>query len=608
MFFPKKMIQAKIFIPKDNLSETIHAIGKAAVLHVDNTHRSLFFASLQTRTHTLIELTQKYLDILNISGRKVYDAIFEDFESQIDQIEELLEQMGPSLERVSNDKDNLQKENKRLQLAKKTAASFTDLHIDELLELQEIKMCIALIPEQFLETVVLSFEKYNILTVSSPFGEGTSSAAIFFEGSQKEIVESILHKIDSTIIELEYFSPLKEEQIAGKKIELEQLFDDLKKKFEERLLDINGKLVYIYKILSIKSSLIHKEDHFILEGWIPSDHKKMFKNVIGSARVEYQQVHGEAPVSLNTPKLFKPFEELIENFSYPSYTELNPTILFAFTFLMMFGMMFGDIGHGAVLAIAGYAIGKNNEGYDILGKILISSGISAILFGFLYGSFFGFHHLIPHLLFVPMENIHNILYFSLLIGITIISLSMVLNIFAKMRSREYDRSIFGSSGILWLLLYWFFIGIFIKAVLFDLSVTYELYIALFILSVIFIMFLYKSKNFIKAILETSMEVIEYATNTVSFIRLGAFTLSHASLFLALFSITDIITKNQNEGVVYWLSIIIGNVIIVVLEGIVVAIQTLRLEYYEFFKRFYRGGGIKYQPFDLERNDEKISNI
>ena len=88
------------------------------------------------------------------------------------------------------------------------------------------------------------------------------------------------------------------------------------------------------------------------------------------------------------------------------------------------------------------------------------------------------------------------------------------------------------------------------------------------------------------------------TNTISFLRVGAFALAHGALFMAVFSIAQIISESHGESFFYWLAIIIGNSVIIVLEGVVVTIQTLRLEYYEFFKRFFKGGGLPYQPYTI----------
>ena len=93
------------------------------------------------------------------------------------------------------------------------------------------------------------------------------------------------------------------------------------------------------------------------------------------------------------------------------------------------------------------------------------------------------------------------------------------------------------------------------------------------------------------------------TNTVSFLRVGAFALAHAALFMAVFSIARMVSESQGESFFYWMIIILGNIVIIILEGIVVTIQTLRLEYFEFFKRFFKGGGLAYKPYKLGGKNE-----
>lgn len=442
-----------------------------------------------------------------------------------------------------------------------------------------------------------------------PTTRGSFSVAVFYDNSAKESIDKILAKIKAKSFEPEYFKKEFARKTKEAKTALEREFDKLKAEYQTTLLEEEARLNTIYKLLFIQSALIAVDESYILQGWVPAGEKERFQNALSNSGIEFSDPGGIAPVLLKTPKLFQPFEELIENFSYPSYTEMNPTVLFAFTFLTMFGMMFGDIGHGAILVAIGYLLLRTGSKHKVLSKIMISSGLSAVMFGFLYGSVFGFHHILPHLLFSPMEDINTILLFSLVVGVSIITLSITLNIFSRYRENNIYHLFFGSGGLLWLIVYWFLIGIAIKINIYDLSVRVELYIVGAILTVLFIMFLYKSKNITKTVIETAMEVMEYATNTVSFIRLGAFTLSHAALFLALFSIADIISKSTHEGVGYWLTIVLGNIIIIVLEGVVVTIQTLRLEYYEFFKRFYRGGGEKYQPFILKGDyDEKNIHV
>ena len=153
--------------------------------------------------------------------------------------------------------------------------------------------------------------------------------------------------------------------------------------------------------------------------------------------------------------------------------------------------------------------------------------------------------------------------------------------------------------MLWLLIYWFAIGIAVKALIFELPVKYELYLLGALVLVLLVILLVKKREYAQTLLDALIQMFEQAVNTVSFARLGAFALAHGALFLALFSIADILSKADSKGIGYWFIIVLGNCFIIVLEGVVVTIQTLRLEYYEFFKHFFKGGGTPYKPFRLE---------
>jgi V/A-type H+-transporting ATPase subunit I len=318
--------------------------------------------------------------------------------------------------------------------------------------------------------------------------------------------------------------------------------------------------------------------------------------------VTFEEFEGEAPVLLKTPHCFQSFEKLIVNFSYPRYGEINPVIPFSLIFLLLFGIMFGDVGHGVILALIGWSVKKFSSTYPDLGQIFFLSGISSVIFGLLYGSVFGLHDLLPHLLFTPIENIEATILFSLGIGVAVISLSFFLYIITAIKRREPLLLFVSQGSLLWCIVYWFTIGILIKSLVQNMDVTYELMVISMLLIVIFIQMLRKKQKHTQAVIDLVREFMDLITNTVSFIRVGAFALAHGALFMAVFSIAQIISESQGESLLYWLSIIVGNCVIIVLEGVVVTIQTLRLEYYEFFKRFFKGGGLAYKPYSLgEKN-------
>lgn len=105
--------------------------------------------------------------------------------------------------------------------------------------------------------------------------------------------------------------------------------------------------------------------------------------------------------------------------------------------------------------------------------------------------------------------------------------------------------------------------------------------------------------FLESIIDTIDVVVRYLAGTVSFLRTAAFALAHSGLLVAVFSLAEMLHQLKGGGLWYWLVVIFGNLFVIALEGLVVSIQTVRLEYYEFFSKFFKGGGERFQPLKLE---------
>jgi len=336
---------------------------------------------------------------------------------------------------------------------------------------------------------------------------------------------------------------------------LEEKKKNLRKIYGSELISINSRLRFLKSLFMAKVPLQKKDNSYILCGWVPSRYLNRLIKSLKWSKYEYEEAKDYAPVLIKTPKLFKPFERLVKEFSYPRYNEINPVVPFAVTFLLMFGVMFGDVGHGTVLSAIGYFLSKRKGKISDYGKILMMSGFSSVIFGFLYGAVFGFH-IIPTGFVHPLHDTKILLISGIVIGILIISLSFLLNIITLYKRRSFLSLLLGEGGILGLLIYWYTIGVLAQYLVFH-------------------------------------------TDTVSFIRLGAFALAHSTLFIAIFTIAKMLRELQGGEFLYWFVVALGNIIIILFEGLIVSIQALRLEYYEFFKRFYRGGGEPYRPYRLE---------
>ncbi len=390
--------------------------------------------------------------------------------------------------------------------------------------------------------------------------------------------------------------------------------------------------VLLYKVesaillLHIKEYWKLTESTCLFSGWVPKDETDKLVSALerrtdGKAIIEVTAAEElttghdgdvEIPVLFKQPPFLKPFEMLVSGYGTPSYRAIDPTLFVGITFLMMFGMMFGDVGHGLVLFVAGLTIAAKSPRLCEAGKLGAYCGAASMVFGLLYGSVFGLEDLIPALWVKPLDNITDLFKVAIGFGIIVVSLGIVLNIINSVRTHAFWENFFDKSGPLVGVVYWAGIGIVIKYLMTDgglphPAVFYGLFIAplaVFAIRAPLLKIMGKrrrvfSEGVATYVMESAVEIMEilmgYLANTVSFIRVAAFGLAHAGLFIAVFSLADVVRAKPGGLVLSGVVLVLGNVLIIALEGLVVTIQALRLEYYEFFGKFFKGLGSKYEP-------------
>jgi V/A-type H+-transporting ATPase subunit I len=301
------------------------------------------------------------------------------------------------------------------------------------------------------------------------------------------------------------------------------------------------------------------------------------------------------PSLLRYPAWLTPFVPLVRSYGIPRYGEFDPTLPFAFTYLLLFGAMFGDIGHGAVIAALSALLFRR------LGKaawIGIAAGLTSMLFGLLYGSIFGYEDLIRPVWLSPLHNPVQVLTIAVAFGVGFITLTLLVNMRNRLVSGRIGPALFDSSGLAGLAFYIGAVGSIanlagattVAAPFWGLACTGLLAVAAF-------KWFETRAGFGERTLVATIETLETGTNlfanTLSFIRVAAFSLNHVALALAVFALASGL-----DAVGHWLTIALGNVVIIVLEGGIVAIQALRLMYYEGFSRFFNGDGIPFVPLKL----------
>ena len=292
-------------------------------------------------------------------------------------------------------------------------------------------------------------------------------------------------------------------------------------------------------------------------------------------------------------------------YGVPAYNEIDPTSFVAITYSLIFGIMFGDVGQGLCLSIGGwllYRFKKMN-----LAAIIACAGVFSTIFGFMYGSIFGFEHVIPHLWLNPMENVMTVLITAVAFGMALIIIAMILNIVNGIKAKDYEKIFFDTNGVSGLIFYTALITC--VALIFTgntlpgigvLIIFFGIPLLLIFLREPITHFIEKKKKlfpenkvmfFVESLFELFEILLSYVTNSISFLRVGAFAMSHAAMMGVVMLLAGAESGNPNIFV-----IVLGNIFVAAMEGLIVGIQVLRLEYYEMFSRFYRGTGKEFKPY------------
>lgn len=341
----------------------------------------------------------------------------------------------------------------------------------------------------------------------------------------------------------------------------------------------------------------------LIEGWLPEHELAHLHTMLQQKLPHPHAVTHRSPTHQEfkiVPSLtqhhwiFTAYQTLVNNYGVPRYGEFDPTQLFSLSFLLMFGMMFGDVGQGLVIAGVGWYAQKWLKSFSIF---FIAAGLTSSLFGLVYGSVFGKHILTP-LWIEPLSNPFLMLQVALYWGVGFISLAIIIKIINSLREGDIAAALFNNTGIAGICLY---LGGFyaIRHWMFTQQFAVEQQIVVAIpLMVIFAYKWYENQMpFTERLLVSSIEtfesVINYLANTLSFLRVAAFSLNHVALAIAVFTLADMM-----HGSAWWIMAIVGNIFIIILEGAIVTIQVLRLEYYEGFSRFFSGDGRIFRPLVL----------
>ncbi|MBM4038935.1 MAG: hypothetical protein FJ290_10510 [Planctomycetes bacterium] len=387
------------------------------------------------------------------------------------------------------------------------------------------------------------------------------------------------------------------------------------------------------QLLRAQAFFGHTSATCLITGYVPSVkvdslREKLLRLTEGRVIIEVadpREGDPDTPTLLENPRLLKPFEMLVAGYGHPCYREIEPTPLVAASFLLMFGIMFGDVGQGAALVAAGLLMARRARGERLrdFGTLLWLCGAAAMLSGWVYGSFFGVERAItpPWGGWFPLdvtniESIKPLLLATVGLGVVMMTLGVVLNLANRLRSRDYFALVVDKFGLVGFIFYWGALGLGIRTLVWETGppAAWEV-LALVVLPLVVLFFREPlhyllargghagNPRVLEGLMEGAVDILEtvssYAANTVSFVRVGAFALAHAAVCVAVFAIERMVRTAPGGPLWSLLVVVLGNALVIGLEGLVVSIQAMRLEYYEFFSKFFSGHGRAYHPFRLE---------
>ena len=542
--------------------------------------------------------------------------------------------------RLEEEKARLQSEHAEVLDPLKIIRPFKDLNFDvsSILKFKYIHYRFGRIEKQYLQ----KFEKYiydNLDTLFIKCGEDDLYVyGVYFvpehQAHKVHAVYSSMH-FERIFIPDEYQGTASEAfaKLDARHREIHQALDANKEASRKFLVNNSVRIVSAKAALDACSSSFDirrlaactpgdNNTFYILCGWMTEKDALAFQKDIQNDEkifclMEDQKApaNKKPPTKLKNPKLFKPFEMYIKMYGLPAYNEIDPTWFVAITYSFIFGAMFGDVGQGLVLFLGGLVLYRTKH-MDLAG-IISCAGVFSVFFGFMYGSFFGFEDILKAIWLKPMSKmmdvplvgkLNAVFVIAIGFGMFIILICMIFNIINSVRRKDAEKTWFDSNAVAGLVFYGSIVltvGLFISGK--KLPATAVLVIMFGV--PLILMFLkepltnlvekkseifpeQKGMFFVQSFFELFEVLLSYLSNTLSFLRIGAFAVSHA----AMMEVVLMLAGATNGGSPNWVVVVLGNIFVCAMEGLIVGIQVLRLEYYEIFSRFYSGNGREFQPF------------
>lgn len=545
------------------------------------------------------------------------------------------------VDELNSSLSTLQEKTGQLSNIKRMLTIINENHgdLEAIQNLQAIHVTAACVPSKYFEALKADLAKFPLILSQSVLTKDTHFVNIAIPSSKGPDMEKIVKAHHAEIFSIPKDLPhntkdaLKEvdnrlKETDEKEKSISKSLHNLGVEHKNNLPVWKETIENILAMLNAKKKMLESGRLATIKGFIPKKSMPAFdqkvRSVLGEKAIIMQNdqyKEEDLPTKISNNRFVKPFEVITKLYGLPKYGEVDPTPFMAISFPILFGLMFGDMGHGLILLGGGLAVGmlvKKNEGIKNMAYIMAMCGLAATIAGALFGEFFGKELPPPFpLWFRPfaVTNIFDFLVFALIIGVIQIMSGLALEMVNFILKHDMVDAILTSipkmafylGGVTLLLVYKLNLGLWLSG-------------PVLLLIVPFILIVFAKPAFLAAtkprvahtavslpeeqpepigqrIFESGDFMTRLLSNSISYARILALLMAHWALLLVTYTVAALIGGPTGFGLIITGIVVVGgNMFVIAFEGLIVFIHTLRLHFYEWFSKFYGGTGTEFHPY------------
>ncbi|MGE5555433.1 MAG: V-type ATP synthase subunit I [Methanocella sp.] len=664
------MTSTSIICAKKDVESVLESLNTFGEFHIEQSHRD--DANIEAYDQKIALVHERLLDLDVLTKQLVHEkssplSIFklnvptkvnvtaDNWQSLLENTNQKILSLKQEIETLNGSLAGMSEKNEELTNLRRFLHSIesVDADFEGISDLKFVYVAFASMPVKNCEAFQTATANLPLYRKQTPLTEDSCFMVVASAGKHKEEVERILRTYHADIFQMPPDLPrnvkealkevnrrLKENEEKEKAVN--EAIKRLGEESKDNLAAFKETSENILTLLLAEKKILQTGRLATIKGFVPKSKFKELTQTINSTMGDKVLVLEKGvsestlpPSKISHGRFVKPFEEITKLYGLPNYDEIDPTPLVAITFPILFGLMFGDLGHGLVLLIGGLAVGsliKGNQSIKNVCWIMAACGIAASIAGLLFGDAFGQELPWGPLWFSPFHNVFDFLIFAMFVGITQIMAGIVLEMANYLLKHNPADAFLTALPKL----AFFAGGVYLIA---TCQLDFGLWFSGAILAPLipFIVLVVGKPVYLKihkpqigtggphaqhggeheeqdTVTGRFFEGADFLTrmlgNTISYSRILALLMAHWALMLVTYTVAGLIETEFFSGilgmVLATLVVVVGNVGVLALEGLIVFIHTLRLHFYEWFSKFYGGAGNEFKPFKQTYNRTNLT--